>query len=273
MTPVVQALAGMLATLMCSGAWATVAPPPPPALVDVAFEQQLGARVPLAAGFTDESGHSAGLAQFLDGKPAVLVLGYDACPNLCSTVRAALVQTLATMKPGVPYTVLAVSIDPAETPAALVRARRTTPDLATNDHAGSNWRFLTGESGAITALAQSVGFHYVYDAALGQYAHAAGIVVLTPNGAVARYFLGVDYPPAELRRSLDDAAGERTGTRVPPLLLRCFHYDPATGTYSLTVEAAARVLGTVTVLALGSLIALLWRRERRGQRKARAVDR
>ena len=170
----------------------------------VAFDQELGASVPLAANFVDERGERYALAHFFDARPVVLLLGYDACPNLCGVVRRSLVHALRAvdLPPGSAYEVLAVSIDPSETPALATSTRQSTLAGAGPSGSAADWHFLTGEAGAIAALAQSVGFRYTYDPALRQYAHPAGIVILTPQGKVSRYFLGVDYNTAEIRKSL-----------------------------------------------------------------------
>src|SRR5206468_565209 len=154
------------------------------------------------------------------------------------------------------YAVIAVSIDPAEAPHQAARAERALD-------AGPSWHFLSGGAAAIAELAQAVGFHYRYDASLHQYVHPAGIVIVTADGRVARYFLGVDFPPGELRGSLLEAAHDRIGSPVERLLLFCFHYDPATGKYSATIATIARVIGALGALGLGSLIVILRRREGR----------
>jgi protein SCO1/2 len=236
----------------------------------VGVDQHLGSVIPPAAAFIDEHGTSSTLARFLDGRPGVLLMGYNACPNLCSAVRASLIRALdATgLRAGIVYSVLAVSIDPAETSAMAATTRAQTLDAAALPNDVRGWHFLTGDSNAIAALAERVGFRYAYDAEARQFIHAAAIIVVTPGGVVSRYFMGVDYPPDELRRSLVDAAGERVGSPVRALLLRCFHYDPRTGKYSLTVEALARALGIATLAALGALVFAMSRSDAKRRRGA-----
>ncbi|MEO6749486.1 MAG: SCO family protein, partial [Casimicrobiaceae bacterium] len=235
-------------------------------LASVAFDQRLGAQLPMQAPFIDAAGHATNVADALDGRAGIVVLGYYECPNLCSAVRQALLASLAQidLEPGSGYRVLAVSIDPAETDADAQHAQSVLADGVGSTPEGGiagalpGWHFLTGEHASSAALASAVGFHYVYDDALKQYAHPSGVVVVTPRGRVSRYFFGVDYPPAQLRASLVAAAGETVGSPVRALLLRCFHYDPVTGRYSLAVIDAMRLCALLSIAGL--LVFVAWRR-------------
>ena len=232
-------------------------------LRDIGFDQHLAAMLPLAARFTDEQGKSAPLAQFLDGRPAILLLGYYGCPNLCSAVRQSLSQGLAAtgLVADAQFRVIAVSIDPDETMPSAAAARSSLFKGEGTSRAGAGWYFLTADADAIKELAQAVGFRYRYDRAEHQFVHPAGIVVVAPSGRVARYFFGVDFPPDQLRTSLLDAGRDRIASPVERLLLLCFHYDPETGKYSATVGTVSRALGVVTVLGLVAFIVRLRRQE------------
>ncbi len=155
-----------------------------------------------------------------------------------------------------------VSIDPRETPALAARKKQSYLEKYRRDGAGRGWHFLTGREPSIAALAKSVGFRYAYDAASGQYAHPAGLVVLTPAGQIARYQFGVEFSPRDLRLSLVEASHEKIGTPIDDLLLFCFAYDPATGKYGAVVTNLIRGGGVLTVLLLGGLISVLLWRER-----------
>ena len=235
-------------------------------LASVAFDQRLGAQLPMQAPFVDAAGRATSVADALGGRASIVVLGYYECPNLCSAVRQALLASLAQvdLEPESGYRVLAVSIDPAETDADAQHAQSVLADgIADTGQRGipgalPGWHFLTGEHASSAALASAVGFHYVYDDALKQYAHPSGVVVVTPQGRVSRYFFGVDYPPAQLRASLVAATGETIGSPVRALLLRCFHYDPLTGRYSLAVVDAMRLCALLSIVGLLAFVA--WRR-------------
>ncbi len=248
-------------------ACAAIAPVPAAAGID--FEQQLGAAVPLSDTFRDEQGRSLPLGRFMNGLPAVLLFDYSACPNLCSTVRAALAHALFAVDrlPGTPYVVLVVSIDPTERSAQREEPLRALLSAGALTSTG-NWHFLTGSEHAIAALARSVGFRFTYDAASGQYLHPAGIVIVTPGGTVSRYLFGVGYEPTALRAGLNEAANGQVGSPIRALLLRCLHYDPALGKHSKLVVGVARALGILTVAALALLVIALRRKERRAHRAA-----
>jgi protein SCO1/2 len=223
----------------------------------------MGASLPLSARFTDEQGRADTLERFMHGEPVVLLLGYHQCPNLCSAVRSSLKRALQAtgVAPERDYRVLSVSIDADESSARLGMSG-PLPVEATLADVETGWHFLHGRADAIGALTESVGFRYRYDLDIGQYAHPAGIVVVTPKGFVSRYFLGVDFSPRELEASLIDAGHDRIGSSARALLLRCMHYDPAIGTYSLAVERAAQLVAALTCAALLVLVLALKRASR-----------
>lgn len=219
------------------------------------FVQKPDAPLPLQLALSDEAGRPVRLGDYFGAAPVVLVPGYFQCPNLCSTLLDGVLESLARADlPGSAYRLLAVSIDPREGPAAARRKlaayrRLLAPDLAAH--------FLTGPDTG--RLAASLGFPYAWDGEQGQYRHPAGFVVATPDGRISRYFLGVRFPPRDLRRALVEAAAGRTGSLADRLLLLCSHYDPRTGRYSAAVMAVVRAVCVGLAAGLGLWV---WRRRR-----------
>ncbi|MGE5492560.1 MAG: SCO family protein [Actinomycetota bacterium] len=242
----------LLLCLFCLGALPAGAAGPPNALE---INQRLGAPLPLELGLVDESGRGVRLGDLLAGRPAVIVLGYFQCPNLCSTLLDGVLEALVQAElPASRYSLVAVSIDPREGPAE-ARQRRDAyrPILAP----GVSAHFLTGSGEAVAHLSRDAGFPYAWDPALGQYIHPAGFLVATPDGRIARYFTGVRFAPREVRLALEEAAAGRVGTLADRLLLLCSHYDPATGRYSGVVMGLVRAVCLGIALGLGAWI---WRR-------------
>ncbi|HSO07898.1 MAG TPA: SCO family protein [Pelomicrobium sp.] len=250
---------------------ADAANPPAPAVLDtVGVEQRLGAPLPLGAALRDEAGRRVRLGDYFADRPVILVPGYYHCPNLCGSVWLGLQAALRQLPlaAGQDYTVVAVSVDPRETPtAARAWRNRHLPASWTPDSRG--WQLLTGDEAAIGAVMRAAGFRYAYDAAQDQYAHAAVVVVATPDGRVSRYLFGVRYGADDLRLALVEAGGGRLGSIADRLLLLCYHYDPATGRYSPMIARLLQLGGGATVLALGAGFVLLRRRERRRGREDR----
>lgn len=234
----------------------------------VKFEQHLDAQVPVDLTFRDSSGKEVTLRDCLDGQPAVLALVYYQCPMLCTLVLNGLVRSLKAcpLEAGRDFRVIALSIDPTETPELALKKKMSYVDSYGKGD-GSGWRFLTGEESAIRKVADAVGYRYRYVPESGQYAHPAGLVVLTPGGRAARYLYGVEYPSRDLRLALVEAGNGKIGTAVDELLLVCFHYDPATGKYGFAIVTALRVGGGLTVLGIAWLI---WRLARRPRPEAAA---
>jgi protein SCO1/2 len=225
-------------------------------LDDLVFHQHLGASLPLDTPLRDEDGRTVSLGSFFGQRPVVLVLDYLHCKTLCGFVLSDLVQSLdhVPLTAGTDFEVLAISIDPHDGPADSRGAR--TQYLARTAHP-AGWHFLTGTDADIHRIAAAIGFPYLYDAAADQYAHPAGITVAAPDGTIARYILGVDYEPLDLRLALTEAARGAISTPATALLLLCYCYDPATGRYSAQINTAMRILGGATVIGIAGMIARL----------------
>ncbi|WP_242011557.1 SCO family protein [Acetobacter fallax] len=234
----------------------------PDSMQDLAFTQRQGVSLPLDARFTDSEGRTLPLNTFIAGRPAILSIGYYRCPNLCDLEREDLLHALSLsgLKTPGDYTLLVVSVDPAETPAIAREAR--ADDLARFPETGSEqgWHFLVGSQEETGRLSRAVGFHSRYDNGLKQYLHPMGLIFVTPAGTVSGYVLGVGYRAGDIRQAVSLAAkGQRSA--ASPILLLCFHYDATTGRYTLAIEKLLRLAGVLTVLTLGSLLAMAhWRR-------------
>jgi protein SCO1/2 len=238
----------------------------------VGFDQRLNAQVPLRLEFRDEQGRRVRLGDYFGAKPVVLVMGYYGCQNLCGVVMDSLLTTLGQLSfaAGDQFDVVAISIDSHETPKLAQMKKAVYLEQYHRPGAARGMHFLTGGATAVKKLARAVGFRYVYDADLEQFVHAAGTLVLTPEGRIARYFYGVQYPPRDLRLGLIEASGHRIGSLVDRVLLLCARYDPATGRYSVAVWNILRAACAVTAVAMGSFIFLAVRRERRAPFKPEA---
>jgi protein SCO1/2 len=231
----------------------------------VGFDQNLGARLPLDLRFRDDTGRELTSGELFGRRPLILAPVYYRCPLLCNQVLNGLTRSLKplSLDAGRDFDVVAVSIDPEETPE--LAGRKKTSYLERYDRPGteSGWHFLTGAEPSIAALTRSIGFRYTFNPRTKLYAHAAGVVVVTPDGRVARYFYGIDYPAKELQAELERARAGRVGSPIGRLLLLCYDYDAATGKYTLSILRLTRVLGTATAVALAGFLFVMFRRERK----------
>lgn len=244
----------------------------PGPLADVGFDQRLGEQIPLDLQFTDDTGQTVTLERYFGQRPVVLALVYYECPMLCSMVLNGMVTSLRALRfdAGTEFDVLVVSFDPGETPAMARTAKQTYLERYDRPGTEEGWHFLTGSEQAIQGLSRSVGFRFVYLPEDDQFAHAAGILALTPEGRVARYFYGVEYAPRDVRLGLIEAADNQIGSMVDQVLLYCFHYDPTSGKYSAVAMNIVRLAAVVTVVLLGLFLLRQWRRERRHLHTAKA---
>lgn len=236
---------------------------------EITIEQKLNEQVPLNLTFRDETGRQVQLKQYFGKKPVLLTLVYYECPSLCGLVLQGLLKSLRVVNytPGDQFEIVTVSINPKETPQLAAAKKQNFLKEYGRLDAAKGWHFLTGEEPQIRKLADSVGFRYVYDPKSGQFAHAAGIMLLTPSGKVARYFYGIEYSPRDLRLGIMDASQGKVGSPVEKVILFCYQYDPTTGKYSLAIIRVIQLASVLTALVLGGFISTQMYRERRKLRK------
>lgn len=239
-------------------------------LNQVGFDQKLDNQVPLGLEFRDESGKKVQLRQYFGTMPVVILPIYYRCGMLCPLGAEEMLRALQQVKPtiGRDYQIVTLSIDPKETPAMATETKRGYIAQYKRDpqSAGAGWHFLTGTHEAIDSLCKSIGFRYAYVPKTGEYAHPDGIVVVTPEGKVSRYFYRLDYPPRDIQFGLMDASRERIGSPLAYLALSCFHYDPDTGKYNISVMKVLRLFSLSFVALVCLSIAIAVGREKRAQR-------
>jgi protein SCO1/2 len=250
-----------------------VAPPTgvkPAILQNVGIDQKIGQQIPLDLVFRDENNRAVRLGDYFGKRPVVIALAYYECPMLCTQVLNSMTGSLRTLSfdAGKDFDVLVVSIDPMDTYRLAADKKATYLANYGRPDAAAGWHFLTGKDASIKPLANALGFRYAYDPDLKQYAHPAAIYIATPKGIVARYFMGIDYAPRDLRLALVEASNNRLGTVVDSVLLLCYHYDPTTGKYGAATMLAVRVGFIAVVLAvLGFIIGSVRREGRAAARR------
>lgn len=247
-----------------SGIPASTRPAP---LREVGFDQNLDQLVPLDTPLVDEAGRTVRLGDYFGTRPVVLLFAYYECPMLCTQVINGLASTLGvlSLEPGQDFEVITVSFDPRDTPATATAKKAAYMQRYKRPGAREAWHFLTfvpGDAASIERLTDAAGFRYVWDEQTQQFAHPSGVIVLTPDGRLARYLFGIEYSPRDLRLGIVEASAGKVGSPVDALLLYCFHYNPMTGRYGLVIMRAIRIAGAATILALGGFIFIMLRRER-----------
>lgn len=240
----------------------------PNALKEIGIEQKLGNQLPLDAVFKDENGQQVKLGSYFNqGRPVVIAFVYYECPMLCNEVLNGLTGSLKglSLDAGKDFDVVAISFDAKE---------NDKPDLAKNKKASymqryerpgteNGWHFLTGTQESIDAAADAAGFKYKWDERSNQFAHAGGVMVTTPGGQLSKYFYGIDYAPRDLKFGIMESAENKVGSSAEQLLLYCFHYDPSTGKYGLAIMRVVRLAGVATLLGLGAMGFVFWRRNKK----------
>jgi protein SCO1/2 len=243
----------------------------PPQLEEVGIEEHLDAKIPMNLEFRDEYGAVVTLGDYFDGeKPVILTLNYYKCPMLCGLQLNGLLDGLMELDwtPGQEFEMVTVSINPLETPALATEKKQNYMKRYERPSAAKGWHFLTGREPEIRQLASTLGFGYTFDRKTGEYAHAAAIFVSTPDGRVARYLYGIEYPPRRLRLALLEASAGEIGTTIDQLILYCFHYDPSSRRYSPVAMNIMRLGGGATALILGLSLGGYWLREARRRKNS-----
>lgn len=239
---------------------------------EVGFDQRLGERLPLEASFRDETGREVRLGDYFGEKPVLLALVYYHCPMLCTMVTNAVASSFKGLpfEPGREFEVVFVSFDPTDTAARAAEKKAAAVERYGRADTAAGWHFLTGDPAAIGALTSAAGFRYLKDETSGEFAHAAGVMVATPDGRLARYLFGIDYAPRDLKLALVEASAGKIGGVVDQLLLLCYHYDTALGRYTAVSMLWLRIVAAATLAALASFIVFMLVRERRARRRLAA---
>jgi protein SCO1 len=235
----------------------------------VGFDQKLGIQLPLDLRFHDDLGRDLRLGELFGRRPVILAPVYFRCPLLCNQLLNGLTRSLkpVSLAAGKDFDVIAFSINPTENPDLAGPKKRAYLEQYDRPGSANGWHFLVGDQPAISALTEAIGFRYTFNPQTQLYAHAAGVVIVTPDGRVARYFYGIDFPPKELESELTRARAGQIGNPIGRLLLLCYDYDAATGKYTLSIMRLLRVAGTATAVALGAFVCLMFRREAKERRK------
>jgi len=251
----------------------TVATARLPQLEHVSFKQKLKSQLPLDTHFKDENGRDVTLGQYFDGtRPVVLAFVYYSCPMLCTQIMNGVSRTIKVLPftPGNDFDVVFISFDPRDKPETASAKKIALMNYWSMQNQSGAWHFLTGEEPQIKRVTSAAGFFYMWDERSQQYAHLSGVLVLTPDGRLSRYFYGVEYSPKELRLALVESGEGRVGSLVDELLLYCYHYDPSQGRYGVIVMNLVRLGGVLTLLALGGFIYFMRRQEKLHPREGHA---
>jgi protein SCO1 len=235
----------------------------PPGLKNVGIEQRLNQQIPPDLLFRDETGKQVRIGDYFGKKPLVLSLVYFRCPMLCSEVLSGVEGSLKALNfnVGKEFDVLTVSFDPKDTPEGATEKKADILKRYHRQGAENGWHFLTGPQASIDALTKAVGFTYEYDPKTDQFAHSTAIMILTPDGKIAQYYYGIEFPPKDIRLGLIQASQGKIGTLADEVILYCYHYDPKAGRYSAVISRIMQLAGGATVLLLGAFVLILYRRE------------
>jgi len=239
----------------------------PQTLQRVSVTQRLNQPLPPDAQFVDDTGKQVRLGDYFGKRPAILTLVYFDCPMLCSEELDGLAGALEMVKltPGKDFDVIVVSIDPADTPAKAAAKKAYYVKRYGHPETAAGWHFLTGQRPSIDAVTDATGFGYVRvpgpDGKMTQFAHASAIEVVTTDGKLAQYYLGVEYSPKDLTLGLIEASGNKIGSPVANILTYCYHYDPQTNKHSLIIARVVQLGGMVTMASLGGFMFLMFRKD------------
>src|ERR1700674_384495 len=235
----------------------------PAQLKNVGFDPQLNAQIPLDLPFVDENGSNVQLRDYFEQKPVVLAFVYYGCPMLCNQVEQGVVGALRMLSftPGRDYDVVFVSFDPRESPDMAAQKKKSALSQFGRPETAAGWHFLSGSKESIDIATKAANFRYSFDAKTNLFAHASGIMLLTPDGRISRYFYGVEYPGGDIRLGLVDASAGKIGTPIDHVLLFCYQYDPSSATYSASILKIIRLGGILTILALVAGILIFRRRD------------
>lgn len=238
----------------------------PKELENLGVDEHVGETLPLDLVFRDHARHDARLgAAFTGDRPVIVSMNYSNCPMLCNLQLSGLITALQRLEwsVGKEFDVVSVSIDPSETPERAGQTRQKFMDIYERPGTANGWKFLVGDKPSIDRLAGAIGLNYRYVPDRREYAHPAVLVLCTPDGKIARYMYGVDFPVETMKLSLTEVGEGKVGGVWDQILLFCFHYDAEKGRYAPAARNIMKVAGVVTVLIIIAGIGILLRREQR----------
>lgn len=240
--------------------------PLPKELEGVEIKEHLNGHIPLDLKFTDETGREVTLGDYFGkDRPILLTLVYFRCPMLCTLVLNGMIDALkqVDMTPGKEFDIVTVSFDPTETPTLAKFKKQNYLTEYGRPEAAAGWHFLVGQEPEIHALTDAVGFGYKWNEEQKMFVHQAAIYVVTPDGRLSRYLYGVMFDPRTLKLSILEAGKGKIGSTIDAIVLYCFHYDASSGKYAPAAVRIMRAGGVLTIVALGSVLSVLWARDRR----------
>ena len=237
----------------------------PKSVQNVGIDQHLDQQVTLSLPMRDENGRNVTLGDYFGKRPVILVMAYYECPNLCTMVMNGVFGAMKTLPfvAGQDFDVVSVSFNPHETPALAKEKKQSYLDGYHETGHASGYHFLTADEPAIEQLCKEVGFRYSYDSTTKQYSHASGIMMLTPDGKLSRYFYGVEFAPSDMKYGLMDASNRKIGSITDQVLIFCYHYDPTTGKYGAAISTLLKIGGSLTLLAMGGMFYIFYRKTKK----------
>lgn len=240
----------------------------PGPLKEVGFDQKIGDILPLDAAFVDEAGLQVTLGDYFGERPVIVAFVYYDCPMLCSLVMNGLAKSVGVLEfnAGEAFDVVAISVDPTDTPAKASKTKLETVQRYGRPETAEGWHFLSGAEPEITRAAEAAGFQYTFIPETGDYAHAAGILMATPDGTIAQYYYGIEYSPKDLRLAMVEASENRLGSVVDQILLYCYRYNPSLGKYTAVITRILRLAGLGFCICLAAFLWINWRRDRAADR-------
>lgn len=239
----------------------------PEIMKKIGIEQRLNEQIPLDTEFKNEEGKTVKLSEYFGKRPVILALVYYECPMLCNEVLNGLTGSLKslTFSAGKDFDVLAISFDARENDKSELAKGKKEGYLERYQRVGSEngWHFLTGTQDSIDKITKAVGFNYQFDKETNQFAHNGGIMVITPEGKISRYFYGIDYAPKDIKFAIMDSSQEKIGNPAEQLLLYCYHYDPSKGKYGLQILSVMRLASVAMLVGLGAMFFVYWRKNKK----------
>ena len=212
----------------------------------------VGDRLPLDLVFTDHTGREQSLRTIVKDQAFIIDFVYFDCPMLCKLTTESLFKAARDLEHSVgkECCVLLISFNPHDNAAKAKAARESMLARFPTYGDGVGWHFLTGDESNIEAITKAAGFHYYWDDERQMYAHAASLLIGSPNGMITQYMDGVNYDSASLDHAVEGALAERETPSTSSAFVRCYLYDPTTGRFGLLVQWAIRLSGVLIVGAI-----------------------
>lgn len=230
----------------------------PAALNSAGVSLPPNAMLPLNLSARDLSGQKLSLASAFQGKPGFALFADYTCKTLCGPALVLLGAglTQSGLSPA-SYRLVVIGLDPKDTAGDARRMLMTQVPESIRPQT----RFLLTDPATVSAATRALGFHYVYDKVVDQFAHPEVAYAVAADGRVLRVLSPLALTATDLKSALTGPP-HTDDTLYGRFRVLCYRFGVLSGVYDAPVQTALKAAGGLTLVAMAAGLVTLLRRKR-----------